>query len=136
MGTAELVRDSLPRWGVDVTLVDTSDLAQIEMAITLKTKMVWLETPGNPIMLFCDIQAIADLAHGFGIWDVVVDSTFASAAATRPMELGADFVIHSLMKYIGGHGDAMGGAIVGRKDELNTLNLEAMVHYGGVLSLY
>ncbi|MBV7329355.1 PLP-dependent aspartate aminotransferase family protein [Chloroflexi bacterium TSY] len=134
VGTAELVRDSLPRWGIDVTLVDTSDLAQVETAITPKTRMVWLETPANPIMRLCDIRAIADLVRGFGVRDVVVDSTFASPAATKPMELGADFVIHSLTKYIGGHGDAMGGVVVGRKDALDTLNMEAMVHYGGVLS--
>ncbi|MEM7128144.1 MAG: PLP-dependent aspartate aminotransferase family protein [Chloroflexota bacterium] len=134
VGTAELVRDSLPRWGVDVALIDPSDLEQVEAAINPKTKMIWLETPANPIMRLCDIRAIAELAHGHGVRDVVVDSTFASPAATRPMELGADFVVHSLTKYIGGHGDAMGGAVIGRRDELETLNLEAMVHYGGVLS--
>jgi cystathionine beta-lyase/cystathionine gamma-synthase len=66
--------------------------------------------------------------------DVAVDSTFASPIATRPLELGADFVIHSLTKYIGGHGDAMGGAVCGRKADLDALNLEATVHFGGVLS--
>jgi methionine-gamma-lyase len=69
-----------------------------------------------------------------GIRDVVVDSTFASPISTRPLELGADFVVHSLTKYIGGHGDAMGGAVLGRKADLDVLNLEATVHYGGVLS--
>jgi cystathionine beta-lyase/cystathionine gamma-synthase len=63
-----------------------------------------------------------------------VDSTFASPMATRPLELGADFAVHSLTKYIGGHGDAMGGAVIGRKSELDALNLEASVHYGGILS--
>jgi len=85
-------------------------------------------------MRLSDIRALADLAHGRGIDDVVVDSTFATPAATRPLELGADFVVHSLTKYIGGHGDAMGGAVLGGRLDLDALNLEAMVHYGGVLS--
>ena len=134
VGTAELVRDSLPRWGIDVSPVDTSDLEQVEAAITAKTRMLWLETPANPIMRLGDIRALADLAHQSGVDDMVVDSTFASPIATRPLELGADFVVHSLTKYIGGHGDAMGGAVLGRALDLDALNLEAMVHYGGVLS--
>lgn len=134
VGTAELVRDSLPRWGIEVTPVDTSDLEMVADAINASTKMVWIETPANPIMRLTDIAAVAKLAKGSGVRDVVVDSTFASPAATKPIELGADFVVHSLTKYIGGHGDAMGGAVVGAQDALDQLNLEAMVHYGGVLS--
>ena len=134
VGTAELVRDSLPRWGIEVSPIDSSDLAQVDAAIKSQTKMVWIETPANPIMRLSDIKQISILAHGRGVRDVVVDSTFATPAATRPMELGADFVMHSLTKYIGGHGDAMGGAIIGRTEDLEALNLEATVHYGGVLS--
>ena len=134
VGTAELVRDSLPRFGIEVSLVDTSDLDSVDRAITPRTKMVWIETPANPIMRLSDIAAIAELAHRRGVRDVAVDSTFASPIATRPLDLGADFVIHSLTKYIGGHGDAMGGAVLGRKSDLDALNLEATVHYGGVLS--
>jgi methionine-gamma-lyase len=134
VGTAELVRDSLPRWGIEVSPVDTSDADLVEAAITPRTKMLWIETPANPIMRLADIRALADLAHGRAVEDVVVDSTFATPIATRPLELGADYVIHSLTKYIGGHGDAMGGAVLGRAADLDALNLEAMVHYGGVLS--
>jgi cystathionine beta-lyase/cystathionine gamma-synthase len=134
VGTAELVRDSLPRWGIDVTPVDTSDAGQVAAAIRPQTKMLWLETPANPIMRLGDIAALAGLARQAGVRDVVVDSTFATPVATRPLELGADFVVHSLTKYFGGHGDAMGGAVIGRKRELDALNLEATVHYGGVLS--
>ena len=134
VGTAELVRDSLPRWGIKVCPVDTSDLAAIEAAINPATRMIWLETPANPIMRLSDIAAISALARRHGVRDVVVDSTFATPVATRPLEFGVDFVVHSLTKYIGGHGDAMGGAVIGRKSDLDALNLEAMVHYGGVLS--
>lgn len=134
VGTAELVRDSLPRWGIEVTTVDSADLDQVDQAIVPKTKMLWLETPANPIMRLSDIRACADLAHDKGVRDVVVDSTFASPMATQPLALGADFVMHSLTKYIGGHGDAMGGAVLGRAADLEALSLEATVHYGGVLS--
>jgi cystathionine beta-lyase/cystathionine gamma-synthase len=134
VGVAELVRDTLPRFGIAVTPVDTSDLDRVAAAIRPQTKMVWLETPANPIMRLTDIAAVSGLAHKAGVRDVVVDSTFASPVATRPLSLGADFVVHSLTKYIGGHGDAMGGAVIGRAEELAALNLEATVHYGGVLS--
>ena len=96
--------------------------------------MLWLETPANPTMKLCDIAALARLAHERGVRDVAVDSTYATPMATQPLALGADFVVHSLTKYIGGHGDAMGGAVLGRKADLDALNLEATVHFGGVLS--
>ena len=134
VGTAELVRDSLPRFGIEVSLADTSDLDEVASKIRPQTRMLWIETPANPIMRLSDIAQLSDLAHRAGVRDVVVDSTFASPIATRPLELGADFVVHSLTKYIGGHGDAMGGAVIGRKQDLDALNLEATVHYGGVLS--
>jgi canavanine-gamma-lyase len=134
VGTAELVRDSLPRFGIEVTPIDTSDLKQIAGAVRPESRMVWIETPANPIMRLSDIEAVSTLAHGKGVRDVVVDSTFATPIATQPLALGADFVVHSLTKYIGGHGDAMGGAVIGRRGDLEALNLEASVHYGGVLS--
>jgi cystathionine beta-lyase/cystathionine gamma-synthase len=134
VGTAELVRDSLPRLGVAVTPVDTSDADLVSAAIRPNTRMLWIETPANPIMRLSDIAQLASLARARGVRDVVVDSTFATPIATRPLALGADFVVHSLTKYIGGHGDAMGGAVLGRKVDLDALNLEAVVHYGGVLS--
>lgn len=133
-GTAEFVRDSLPRFGIQVTLADTTNAEAVAAAIRSNTKMLWLETPCNPTLQLADIKLLAEIAHSKGVRDVVVDSTFASPVATRPLALGADFVVHSLTKYIGGHGDAMGGAILGRKKELDELNLEAAVHFGGVLS--
>jgi cystathionine beta-lyase/cystathionine gamma-synthase len=134
VGTAELVRDTLPRFGIEVTPVDMSDLDMVAEAITPRTRMLWVETPANPIMRLADITALSNLARARKVCDVAVDSTFASPISTRPLELGAAFVIHSLTKYIGGHGDAMGGAVMGRKADLDALNLEATVHFGGVLS--
>ena len=134
VGAAELARDTLPRFGIEVSFADTSRPDEVAAAIRPNTKMLWLETPSNPLMRLCDIAALAGLAHERGVRDVAVDSTFATPLATRPLELGADFVVHSLTKYIGGHGDAMGGAVIGRKSELAALNLEATVHFGGVMS--
>lgn len=134
VGIAELARDTLPRFGIEASCVDLSQPDEVAAAIRPSTRMLWLETPANPTMKLCDIAALAGLAHGRGVRDVVVDSTYATPIATRPLGLGADFVVHSLTKYIGGHGDAMGGAVVGRKVELDALNLEATVHFGGVLS--
>jgi cystathionine beta-lyase/cystathionine gamma-synthase len=134
VGAAELARDTLPRFGIEVGYVDPSRPDEVAAAIRPNTKMLWLETPANPIMRLCDIAELAKLTHGAGVRDVAVDSTFATPIATKPLALGADFVVHSLTKYIGGHGDAMGGAVIGRKRDLDALNLEASVHFGGVLS--
>jgi methionine-gamma-lyase len=134
VGIAELARDTLPRFGVQCSFVDTTSDATVAAAIRPETRMLWLESPGNPTMQLCDIANLAKLAHDRGVRDVVVDATYASPVGTRPLELGADFIVHSLTKYIGGHGDAMGGAVIGRKADLANLNLEASVHYGGVLS--
>jgi cystathionine beta-lyase/cystathionine gamma-synthase len=133
-GTAEFVRDSLPRFGIRTSFVDTTGPQAVADAIRPETRMLWLETPCNPTLQLADIKGLSDLAHRQGVRDVVVDSTFATPIATRPLALGADFVVHSLTKYIGGHGDAMGGVVLGRKPDLAALNMEAAVHFGGVLS--
>lgn len=133
-GTAEFIRNTLPRFGIRISMVDMTDPDAVAAAIEAGMKMLWLETPCNPTLQLADIALLAGLAHGRGVRDVVVDSTFASPIATRPLSLGADFVVHSLTKYIGGHGDAMGGAVLGGKTDMDALNLEATVHFGGVLS--
>jgi cystathionine beta-lyase/cystathionine gamma-synthase len=134
VGIAELTRYTLPRFGIETSFVDTSNPEAFAAAIKPNTRMVWLETPANPTMEICDIAILAKIAHDKGVRDVVVDSTYATPIATRPLSLGADFVVHSLTKYIGGHGDAMGGAVIGNKTELSALNLESTVHFGGILS--
>ena len=95
--------------------------------------MVWAETPANPILKLTDIRAVADVAHRAGA-ELVVDSTFATPLATRPLELGADFVIHSLTKYLGGHGDALGGVVIGREEPLVRLRQDTSIHLGATLS--
>jgi len=132
-GTAEFARETLTRLGVEVTPVDTTQAADIEAAMRDNTRMLWLETPSNPLLRIADIAAAAGIAHARGAL-LAVDSTFASPIATRPLNLGADLVIHSLTKYIGGHGDAMGGSVCGSQALLGPLRGEALVHYGGVIS--
>ena len=134
VGVAELTRDTLPRFGIEASFVDTTNAKAVAAEIRSNTRMLWLETPSNPTMQISDIKALTALAHEKGVRDVVVDSTYATPIATKPLSLGADFVVHSLTKYIGGHGDAMGGAVLGRKADLDALQLEATVHFGGVLS--
>ncbi len=132
-GTAEFVRDTLTRLGVEVSPIDTSELDNIRAAMRDQTRMVWIETPSNPLLRISDIRGAAEIAHAAGAL-LVVDATFASPVATRPLAFGADLVVHSLTKYIGGHGDAMGGAICGRQELIGPLRGEALVHYGGVIS--
>jgi len=132
-GTAEFARQSLPRFGISVTPVDTREPENIQNAIRSETRMIWLESPSNPLLRLADIAATADIARQQGAL-LVVDSTFATPIATRPLELGADLVVHSLTKYIGGHGDAMGGSICGSQALISELRGEALTHYGGVIS--
>ena len=132
-GSAEFARDTLTRFGVSVTPVDTSELDNIRNAIQHNTRMIWIETPSNPLLRITDIEATASIARQQGAL-LVVDSTFATPIATRPLLLGADLVMHSLTKYIGGHGDAMGGSVCGKQSLIGSLRGEALVHYGGVIS--
>ena len=133
-GVAELGRDTLPRMGIAASFVDTSDPRNVEAAIRPRTRLVWLETPANPIVRLTDLEAVGAIAAAHPRIRVAVDSTFATPVATRPLELGAHYVMHSLTKYIGGHGDAVGGAVLGSREDISALRLEAAIHYGGVLS--
>ena len=104
--------------GLDFSFVDLTDAAAFEAAITPKTKLVWIETPTNPMLKIVDIRAIADIAHRHGLL-VVVDNTFASPMLQRPLEHGADIVMHSATKYLNGHSDMVGGiAVVGDNAQL------------------
>jgi cystathionine beta-lyase/cystathionine gamma-synthase len=132
-GIAELARDTLPRFGVEVVPADLSDPAAAEAAIAPGTKLVFVDTPCNPILRLTDIRAVADIAHAAGA-RVLVDNTFATPMATTPLALGADYVMHSLTKYIGGHGDALGGSVSGASAPIRALVAEAAIHHGGSIS--
>jgi len=132
-GTAEFARKILTRLGVDVIVADLSDLEEAARAITAGVRLVWAETPANPTLRLTDIRGVAELAHSVGA-EFAVDSTFASPVATRPLLLGADYVVHSLTKYCCGHGDAMGGAVLGRRDKLKNVESDGQIYMGGVIS--
>ena len=111
-GTYRLVSKVLGAWGVDFTPVNTSDPAAVAAAIRPgRTAAVWVETPSNPLLGVSDIPALAEVAHAAGAL-LIVDNTFATPALQRPLTLGADAVVHSTTKYIGGHSDVVGGAVV------------------------
>ena len=132
-GTAEVARDLLPANGVETSPVDTSDLSNIAEAIRADTRMIWIETPSNPLLRITDIKGAAQIAHENNAI-LVVDSTFASPIATRPLDLGADLVVHSLTKYIVGHGDSLGGAALGSAALIAKMRESGVMHYGGVIS--
>lgn len=132
-GVAELARQTLPKLGIEVEAVDLADIPALQNAIRPTTKLVYAETPANPILKLIDIREVARVAHAAGV-ELAVDSTFATPIATRPIELGADIVLHSLTKYLCGHGDAVGGALVGRAELMSSLAQDAGIHLGGILS--
>lgn len=116
-GTYRLLHKICDRSGITVNLVDTTDLDSIEAAIRPSTRLLWLESPGNPLLTITDLAACAELAHRHGLL-VGVDNTLASPVLTRPLELGADMVMHSATKYIGGHSDVLAGALIVKDKEL------------------
>jgi cystathionine gamma-lyase len=116
-GTYRLLHQVLNRAGISASLVPSGDLAAVEAAIKPSTKMLWVESPGNPLMSITDIAACAQIAHRHGAL-LGVDKTFATPVLTRPLELGADIVMHSATKYIGGHSDLLGGALAVKDKEL------------------
>ncbi|WP_341955085.1 cystathionine gamma-synthase [Microbacterium sp. LWH13-1.2] len=110
-GTYRLLTKVLAPWGIETTTVELSDSDALRAAIRPETKIVWVETPSNPLLKIVDIALIAEIAHASGAI-AVVDNTFASPALQQPLSLGADLVVHSTTKYLGGHSDVLGGAVV------------------------
>src|SRR5688572_11539960 len=115
-GTIKLVRDVFGQWRLRFTTVDMSDVANITRALTANTRVIWAESPSNPMVRIVDIEAIARVARDAGAW-CVVDNTWATPVLQRPLSLGADLVMHSTTKYLGGHSDVLGGALVARDAE-------------------
>lgn len=115
-GTYRLFAQVLSRWGVEWTAVPVSDVAAVRQAVRPTTKVVWVETPTNPLLNVADIAALAEVAHQAGAL-LVVDNTFASPYLQLPLALGADVVVHSTTKYLGGHSDVVGGGLVARDAE-------------------
>ena len=132
--TNRLLREYFPlKYKIEVTFVDSTDTEAVKHAIRPNTKLIHLETPGNPTTGISDVQRIAELAHEAGAL-LSVDATFAGPICFYPLRLGADLEIHSMTKYINGHGDALGGCVLGSKELLTTIKKVAMINFGGVIS--
>jgi cystathionine beta-lyase/cystathionine gamma-synthase len=116
-GTFRLFDKVLKRYGLTFSAVDAGDMDAVERSITPATRLLWLESPSNPLMRIVDIDAVSEVAHSHGTM-VCVDNTFATPYLQQPLHLGADLVVHSSTKYIGGHSDVVGGAIMTNSDEL------------------
>lgn len=121
------------RFGIKTSMVDTSNLAAVREAITPKTKLIHIETPANPTTSISDIAEIAKISRECGAL-LMVDSTWSGMLTQHPLELGADLVVHSLSKYINGHGDALGGAVIGRKELIDQIRFFAVKTLGGCIS--
>jgi methionine-gamma-lyase len=130
---SEITNETIPALGIEITKVNTSAPEAVKQAVKPNTRLIYIETPCNPLLRLTDIAAIAQIARHSKA-RLAVDSTFATPLATRPLELGADFVIHSLTKYLCGHGDALGGVILGNKADLTPLRKKTSIRLGGTLS--
>jgi cystathionine gamma-lyase len=119
-GTFRILERVFKPWGLLARYTDDPSIDGFRKIITPKTKMVWIETPTNPLLQLVDIAAVADVAHKAGAI-LTVDNTFASPYLQQPIKLGADLVVHSTTKYLGGHSDVVGGAVIGRKDLLSPI---------------
>jgi len=130
--TCTLVEQILPRFGIECTFVDASDLDAIEQAMRPNTKVVYIETPGNPTLVISDLLAVSCIAHAGGA-QVVVDNTFMTPILQQPFRWGVDVIVHSLTKFLNGHADVVGGIIVVREEEQYPQFRKTLNHLGGVL---
>lgn len=132
-GMRKVASDIASAWGISVDYIPTGDLKEMAKQVQAGvTKVVWIETPSNPTLAVTDIAAAAEIAHGAGA-ELVVDSTFATPVLTRPIELGADIVLHSATKYLNGHSDVVAGALVARRSTPLWERLRDVRHYGGAV---
>jgi cystathionine gamma-synthase len=131
-GVGELLRGHLQRWGVSASFVDLSDPAATRSALRPETQLIWAESPSNPMLKICDLQALAEIAQQAGA-RLAVDNTWPTPLGQRPLDLGADFVAHSTTKHLSGHSDVMGGAVVVREDGEALQRMRDFQNHGGVI---
>ena len=132
-GTQRLFNQIIQHYGIEIEYVDTGDLAAVAAAIRPNTKLIHVETPTNPLMSLSDIAGVSAIAHAHGV-EVSVDNTFMSPALQSPIALGADIVMHSTTKFLNGHSDGLGGALIGTKPEHKERFLLVQKAAGGILS--
>lgn len=131
-GTSRLLRETFARWKLDTAFVDMTDVAALRAAIRATTRLVWVETPSNPLWRVTDIAAVGEIAHGAGAL-YVCDNTTATPVLQSPLKLGADLVLHATTKYLGGHGDVLGGAVVTRQRDALFDRILAVQASGGAV---
>jgi methionine-gamma-lyase len=129
----DFLNRKLPDMGASATFVQTTRPEDFEKAIQANTRLIYLESPSNPVLEILDLAALAGIARARGI-PSMIDNTFASPALQQPLKLGVTVVVHSATKYLCGHGDAMGGAVIGPKDYIGRLSLDILRNYGGIMS--
>ncbi len=131
-GTGVILRDILMPWGLDVTFADMTDEAQVANAMRPTTRLLWVETPSNPLLRITDIARVAEIAHSGGA-RLIADNTWASPVLQQPLALGADLVMHSTTKYLSGHADVTGGVVVGKAEDDYFQRLRAVQRNGGAI---
>jgi cystathionine gamma-synthase len=131
-GTAKLLEEVFIPWGLTVTFVDMTNLDQVQAALQPNTKLIWTETPSNPLLKITDITQIANLAHSVGAL-CVTDNTWATPVLQRPFEQGADLVLHATTKYLGGHSDVLGGAVVSKENDAFFQKIRTIQQTGGAV---
>jgi cystathionine gamma-synthase len=131
-GTGKVAQEVFGRWGLQCTVVDMTDLDQVHAAVRPNTKVIWVETPSNPLLKITDIAAASDIAHAAGAL-CVVDNTWPSPICQQPLIHGADIVMHSTTKYLGGHSDLTGGALIVRQNDDFCQRLRTILQWGGAV---
>ncbi|MFT6590629.1 MAG: cystathionine gamma-synthase [Rhodoferax sp.] len=131
-GTANVLKHLFAKWGVTASFIDMTNLDTIRSALTPQTKIIWIETPSNPLLQCVDITAIAEIAHHHGA-RAIADNTFASPVLQQPLALGCDMVMHATTKYLGGRSDVLGGAVVTRFDDAHFAQLRTAQLFGGAV---
>jgi cystathionine gamma-synthase len=131
-GTANVLKHLFAKWRVGASFVDMTDLDNVSRAMQADTRIVWIETPSNPLLQCVDITAVAAIAHRAGA-RAVADNTFASPALQRPLDLGCDMVMHATTKYLGGRSDVLGGAVISRADDDSFAQVRTAQLFGGAV---
>ena len=131
-GTANVLKHLFAKWGVTASFIDMTNLDNVRLAVTPQTKIIWIETPSNPLLQCVDIAAIAAIAHEHGA-RAIADNTFASPVLQQPLALGCDMVMHATTKYLGGRSDVLGGAVVSRLDDAHFAAVRTAQLFGGAV---
>jgi len=131
-GTRKILRELFAGWGLEASFVDLGDLGAVTAAMRPTTRIVWAETPSNPLVRVTDLRSVGEIVHERGA-RLVVDNTWATPVLTRPLELGADLVMHSTTKYLGGHSDVLGGALVAREADEWWTRIRTVQTTGGMV---